>query len=95
MNFLLPLAIQCEMPLDLFWYDDEEYLKLYVQAYYEKVKLQAWMNGQLNYVAYSAIVSQMFGKKAEYISYDELTNQSKKEDKYTEEEARDIISSCY
>lgn len=83
------------MPLDVFWYEDEEYFEFYVQAYYENLKMQAWLEGQFNYVAYSAVVAQMFGNKGEYPSYKEIENKEKAQEKYTEKEARDIISSCY
>lgn len=64
-------------------------------AYYENMKMQSWLEGQFNYVAYSAVLSQVFGKKAEYPSYKEVGNKEEKQEKYTEIEARDIISSCY
>lgn len=83
------------MPLDLFWYGEEEYLEVYMTAYYENMKMQSWLEGQFNYVAYSAVVAQIFGNKGEYPSYKEIENKEVKQEKYTETEARDIISSCY
>lgn len=83
------------MPMDLFMYGEEEYLELYMKAYYEDMKLHSWLEGQFNYIAYSAAISQVFGKKGEYPSYQEIESKEVKKSSYTEEEARDIISSCY
>lgn len=41
----MPIAIECGMPLDDFWYSDEDLFESYLKAYNTKLSREAWMHG--------------------------------------------------
>ena len=51
------------MDLDAFWYDDCNLIYVYVEAYYNRLNMTAWMNGLYIYTAVSTVVSNALGKK--------------------------------
>lgn len=57
-----------------FWYGEEELLNVYIKAYFEKSKYEAWINGYYNYVAHVTAIANMFNSKKEkdipYPDYD-------------------------
>lgn len=45
MKELVPVAIECGMDLDMFWWDDEDYFNAYFKAYKNRLDTTAWYNG--------------------------------------------------
>ena len=41
---MIPIAIEAGMPLDEFWYGEEELFCSYVKAYRNRVNYTSWMN---------------------------------------------------
>ena len=41
----MPIAIECSMPLDDFWHDDEDLFESYLKAYNSKLSREAWIHG--------------------------------------------------
>lgn len=74
------------MPVEEFWYGEEELLNSYIKAYFNRVKYNSWMNGYYTYVAQLTATSNTWGgdngKKAEYPQLDlDSTSNSKAKDK--------------
>ena len=71
------------MPLDEFWYGDEELLTIYVKAYYEDARYHAWINGYYTYIANVISTSNTWGgkdgKDVKYPDYNEEKNKYKVE----------------
>lgn len=80
------MAIQCHMPLDEFWYGEEDLLNAYAKAYYNDCKYTAWLNGQYTYIAQLTATTNTWGgkegKKAEYPSFESV------DDKYIEQQEK-------
>lgn len=70
------------MPIDEFWYEEQELLNAYIKAYFNNCKYTAWINGQYTYVAQLTVTSNMWGgekgKKAEYPDFREINEQANK-----------------
>ncbi len=42
----LPLALEYGMSVDMFWYYDEEYFKVYQKAYFNRLSREKWIEGK-------------------------------------------------
>lgn len=51
------------MDLDIFWFDDCNLIYSYVDAYYNRLNMAAWMNGLYIYSAVSTVISNVLSKK--------------------------------
>lgn len=51
------------MDLDVFWYDDCNLIYSYVDAYYNRLSMTAWMNGLYIYSAVSVVINNVLSKK--------------------------------
>lgn len=95
---LIPLAIEAQMPLDEFWYGEEDLFYSYVKAYRNRVNYTTWMQGIYNLKALEVIVNNVMpsavnigfggGKVKPVQYYDKPINMdvSEKEQTVTEED---------
>lgn len=70
------------MPLDEFWYGEEELLTVYIKAYYEDARYHAWINGYYVYIADLIATSNTWGDdkgKEKYPDYYDEKNKHKVE----------------
>ena len=77
------------MPIEEFWYGEEELLNVYIKAYFNGTKYNAWINGYYTYVAQLTATSNTWGgndgKKVEYPQLDiEAKNKESKKIEYTD-----------
>ncbi|MEG0365475.1 MAG: hypothetical protein RR585_01470 [Coprobacillus sp.] len=63
-----------------FWYGDEYLLNVYIKAYFNKTKYEAWQTGYYNYVAQITALSNSFGgKKGKNIEYPDFSSFEEKQ----------------
>lgn len=60
-----------------FWYEEEELLEVYIKAYFERTRYEAWINGQYAYLAQTIVISNALGgdkaEKESYPDYESIT----------------------
>lgn len=90
------------MPLDTFFYDEEYLLNSYLQAYYEHMNYQSWLQGSYYYIAQTLVLANAFSSKHQerlnypnYQSYFEKRDLPKQNLKDQEQDARDWLCACY
>lgn len=88
MEIELPLAIQYGMPLNIFWNEDPDLLKIFQERYFEKIALEqktlAYYNGLTTYIA----IGKAFSKNETFPEYEEIFGDSKKVNKSKSEEEK-------
>lgn len=60
---MLPLAIECGMPLDVFWYEDMRLFRVYSKAYANRNEQLAWLIGTRVYEAVGCIMADFASAK--------------------------------
>lgn len=56
---MIPIAIEAGMPLDEFWYGEEELFYSYVKAYRNRVNYMSWMNNLYAMKALEVVVNNL------------------------------------